>query len=117
MVVKEEKYFKHATLVINGKNKNIYKTKNSNAKFVKHCKKYISIAEFKKVTKPKKKRGGDNIDYSEEAKKYNCTGDVLKTLMDNFTTGVINKEEFNEEFNRKCPPIDIESENDVFYRG
>jgi hypothetical protein len=115
MVVKEEKYFKHATLVINGKNKNIYKTKNSNAKFVKHCKKYISIAEFKKVTKPKKKRGGDNIDYYEEAKKYNCTGDVLKTLMDNFTTGVITKEEFNEEFNRKCPPI--ESENDVFYRG
>jgi hypothetical protein len=113
MVVKEEKYFKHATLVINGKNKNIYKTKNSNAKFVKHCKKYISIAEFKKVTKPKKKRGGDNIDYYEEAKKYNCTGDVLKTLMDKFTTGGITK----EEFNRICPPIDIESENDVFYRG
>ena len=48
MVVKEEKYFKHATLVINGKNKNIYKTKNSNAKFVKHCKNTFQLLNLKK---------------------------------------------------------------------
>ena len=73
-MVNEEQYFKHSKIVINGKNKNIYKIKGSNAKFIKHCKKYISIAEFKKLTKPKKTKGGEGGENSIQA------NDVLREL-------------------------------------